>query len=166
MNKLPQRSSYRLQKFDYTTPGYYFVTICVQNRLECFGKVKNDLVVLDEQGIIAEKFWKEVPNHYPNVGLDVFVVMPNHIHGIVIIKQLPADGRPYKQVSLSKIIGSYKNVVSKAIRNINSNFEWQHSFYDHVIRSQEDLTRIREYIVNNPKQWELDEYNQKFAIIK
>ncbi len=142
------------------------MTICVNRRLESFGKIEKDIMVLNGQGKVAEQFWREIPSHYLGIGLDVFVVMPNHLHGIVVINERPANGGPYRAPSLSVIISSYKNVTSKTIHKTeNEDFEWQHSFYDHVIRSDEELNKIREYILNNPKQWEMDENNIKTTLL-
>lgn len=159
------RKQNRLTKYDYSQSGYYFVTVCTDNRIEFFGSIEGQKMILNNLGIIAEQFWKEIPNHYNNTELDEFVIMPNHMHGILVIKPdvslglagLPtrkqADGLPY---SLSQIIGSYKNVVTKLARQPNPVFSWQPSFYDHVIRKEESLDKIREYILSNPLKWELD----------
>ena len=152
MNKF--RKLNRLIKYDYSQPGYYFVTICTSNRVECFGRVENGTMILSPEGKIAEDHWKDNPTHYENIALDEFIVMPNHLHGIIIIREGQAEGLHY---SLQRIIGSYKNVVSKDVRNkVNKDFAWQPSFYDHVIRKDESLDKIREYIKNNPLKWELD----------
>lgn len=114
-------------------------------------------MILNEEGEIAEEHWKDNPAHYQNIALDEFIVMPNHLHGIVIIKDGQAEGLRY---SLSRIVGSYKNVVAKDIHNkANLGFGWQPSFYDHVIREDESLDKIRDYIKNNPLKWELDRNN-------
>jgi len=151
------RKTNRLSKFDYSQPGYYFVTVCTDNRKECFGKVENGVMILNTEGKIAEKSWKNTPECYQGVDIDEFAVMPNHIHGIVIIRERQAEGLHY---TLSQIVGSYKNVVSKNIHaQGNIQFGWQPSFYDHVIRKDESLDKIREYIRNNPLKWELDRNN-------
>jgi putative transposase len=155
MNKF--RKINRLVKYDYSQSGYYFVTICTDNRLKLFGKVENGIITLSPEGKIAEDHWKDNPAHYENICIDEFVVMPNHLHGIIIIKDSQATGLHY---SLSQIVGSYKNVVTKDIRNQgNQDFAWQSSFHDHVIRKDESLEKIREYIYNNPLKWELDRNN-------
>ena len=155
MNKY--RKINRLIKYDYSQPGYYFVTICTSNRVECFGNVENGVMVLNQDGQAAEKHWIDSPAHYKNVDIDEFIVMPNHLHGIIIIKDSKIEGL---QNNLSKIVGSYKNVVTKEIhKKGNQNFAWQASFYDHVIRKDESLDKIREYIKNNPLKWELDRNN-------
>lgn len=135
-------------------------------------------MILNRYGKIAEKRWKEIPEHYDNVDIDIFVVMPNHIHAIIIIKaqknitavgteqcSVPTD-KNNKSISknyglLSKVVKSFKNAVTKDIKNIspNADFRWQRSFYDHIIRTDEGLEEIRRYIVQNPLKWELDENN-------
>ena len=157
-----ERKSNRLKKFDYSSAGYYFVTICVQDRACCFGDVINDKMVINEYGKIVEKFWFEIPKHNKNASLDIFQIMPNHLHGIVVINPVGADIiRPYG-AGLSKIIGYFKQTASKIIRRSGFiSFSWQKSFYDHIIRTGESLDKIREYIQNNPKQWELDKLNPK-----
>lgn len=144
----------RLTKYDYSQPGYYFVTICTDNKIEYFGEIKNGIMVLNSAGNIAKQFWENTPLCYQNTDIDAFIVMPNHVHGIIIIQDRQAKGLHY---SLSQIVGSYKNAVTKSIRaQTNIEFSWQPSFYDHVIRKDESLDKIREYIKNNPLKWELD----------
>lgn len=151
------RKQNRLIKYDFAQPGFYFVTICTSDRKEYFGEIDQGNMILNNSGRVAQKVWERAPLLYKNVDIDEFVVMPNHIHGIVIIKpQEQAEGLHY---SLSQIVGSYKNVVSKTLRAILNEFSWQPSFYDHVIRKDESLDKIREYICNNPLKWELDKNN-------
>ena len=180
--------SIRLKNYDYRSNGYYFVTICTHQKICYFGDIKNNQVILSELGKIAEKFWLEIPQHFDYVEIDRFVIMPNHIHGIVIINQyqidtveaLPATPLPIKNYSwidnqsddlskmtshispkkgsLSTIIRSYKSAVTKWSKKNNcDNFGWQSRFYEHIIRDEESLNSIREYIINNPWNWEKDE---------
>ena len=166
MDKFPTRKPIRLKKYDYSTAGYYYVTICTYNRKELFGYIKDNRMVLNEYGKITEKTWKEIPNHYPNVELDEYIIMPNHIHGVIIINNPVGDGhaRPVNRNNnnLSIIIGSYKSTVTKRINQLNNNsFKWQRFFYDHIIRNDKSLDKIREYISNNPLKWDDDENNTK-----
>jgi REP element-mobilizing transposase RayT len=141
-----------------------------------FGKVENENMILNQYGKIAKDKWREIPEHYDYVDIDIFVIMPNHIHGIIIIKPQKNDtivGTEHCSVPtnkskesknyglLSKVIKSFKNTVTKDIKEIspNKNFRWQRSFYDHVIRTDESLEEIRRYIEQNPLKWELDENN-------
>ena len=151
------RKQNRLVKYDYSSPGYYFITSCTKNRLEHFGVVEKGIMIQNDTGKIAEEIWKRTPLFYRDVSVDEFIIMPNHIHGIIIINPpKQAGGLRY---SLSQIVGSYKNTVTKLARQNNKEFAWQPSFYDHVIRKDESLDKIRDYVRNNPLQWELDKNN-------
>jgi putative transposase len=111
-------------------------------------------VILNSTGKIVNKFWRDISKHYPNIELDYFAIMPNRLHGIIIFND-----------TLGNVIGSFKSAVSKwNHQNNNEYFQWQPRFYDHIIRNEKDLHRIRTYIQNNPLKWELDEYyNTEFA---
>jgi REP element-mobilizing transposase RayT len=166
MDKFLTRKPIRLKKHDYSTAGYYYVTICTYNRKELFGYIEDNRMVLNEYGKTTEKTWKEIPNHYPDVELDEFIVMPSHIHGVIIINNPVGDGhaRPVNKDknNLSVIIGSYKSAVTKRINRLNNNsMQWQRFFYDHIIRNDKSLDEIREYISNNPLKWDDDENNIK-----
>jgi REP element-mobilizing transposase RayT len=182
--------SARYEGYDYSQLGYYFVTICTAGREMYFGEVISEncldyngdisdaSVALTEMGKIANKFWLEIPRHFPNVILDEYIIMPNHVHGIIIIDKNRRDEampRLYegdfpqmskispKPQSLSVIVGSYKSICTKII-NINflkSDFSWQPRFYDRIIRHEEELNNIRNYIINNPIKWALDRNNPK-----
>lgn len=160
-----ERKSPRLKIWDYTNPSWYFVTICTANHKELFGSVEEDKLKLNSLGKIADFYWNEIPKHYATVELDDYVIMPNHIQGIIIINDIPqrrveACLNPTKEGqkhSLGNIIGSFKSVVTKWARiNGYSNFEWQRSFYDRIIRNEKELYRIRTYIRLNPLQWEFE----------
>ena len=177
--KIHHRRSIRLKGRDYSQEGYYFVTICTKNKIECFGKIINGRMVLNEHGGIVNQCWHDLPNHYHNCRLDEFTIMPNHIHGIVIIDNSDTEMNSVvgtgcvvgtglkpvptgiKQYSLSEIIRGLKTFSSRKINEQNPNltFRWQKSFYDHIIRNEKSLDKIREYIRNNPPQWELDKNN-------
>ncbi|MFH1645471.1 MAG: transposase [Candidatus Omnitrophota bacterium] len=164
MNEFSKRKAVRFDGYDYSKPGYYYVTICTYNRERFFGHIKNGYMVLNDYGKIAKNVWLKIPNHFFNIGLDEYVIMPNHIHGIIIIDEFVGDGhaRPdYRNKSnLSVIIGSYKSAVSKQIHQLNEiSFKWQRFFYDHIIRTDESLNKIREYIINNPINWANDKNN-------
>jgi putative transposase len=168
---MPERKLNRLREYDYSKDGHYFVTICVKNRLECLGKIYNERMIPNENGKIVIKCWDDLPNHYHNIRLDGFIMMPNHVHAIIIIKN-PIVGNgfkpfPTKKYNLSEIIRGFKTFSSRKIneqRNITDKFQWQKSFYDHIIRNEKSLNKIREYIQNNPLQWHLDvENNECFS---
>lgn len=163
-------TSSRLQVWDYRTPGWYFVTICTNQKASVLGDISHSEPKLNTLGEIAKRFWVGIPNHFPNVGVDEYTIMPNHIHGILIILTFPHNDQTTvsknhsshqlpKPKSLSTIIRSYKSAVTRWARsNGFPSFAWQPRFYDHIIRDDEDLHRIRRYISENPSKWELDEY--------
>ena len=239
-NKYTTKST-RLKNHNYTQNGLYFVTICTQDKEYFFGEIKNGEMVLNDIGKIAHQFWQEIPQHFPFVNLDQFVVMPDHVHGILeinknalnectrrdealprlennqhqsannkcqdailqhqdaicqhqdaiwqhqdaiwqhqdIIKNQDVDSIRYqdealprlymgeypqmseispKPCSLSVIIGAYKSIVSKiANKQFPIGFHWQPRFFDHIIRNDETLNKIREYINKNPARWERDQ---------
>lgn len=170
--------SVRLKYWNYSWSGGYFITICVKNRKCVFGRVIKGEMVLNNLGKIAHKCWKEIPDHFDNVFLDVFVVMPNHVHGIIILKnkkfetietlhatsvRLEKD-KKYSKISpksksLSAIIRSYKSACTNEINKKNPylGFQWQPKYYDHIIRNERALRNIQNYIHNNPQKWKNDE---------
>ncbi len=169
---LKRRKSNRIAEYDYSQNGYYFVTICTKNKIEYFGKIENGKMVLNKYGEIAKKCWVDLPNHYKNCILDEWIIMSNHIHGVIVIDNPAIVGTGFKPVptdilikkhSLSEIIRGFKTFSSRRINEMNSdkNFHWQRSFYDHIIRGEKSLEKIREYIVNNSQKWDLDRNNQE-----
>jgi len=157
-----ERKSNRLRNYDYSESGYYFITIRTNNREECFGRVEGDEMHLNEFGEIARNFWAGIMIHFKCVGIDEFSVMPNHVHGILIIEEV---GNAYMRslqdrtkMLLSKIIQQYKASVTRKINSLQHDFHfgWQKSFYDHIIRNEESLNNIRHYIRHNPLKWESD----------
>ncbi len=171
-----RRRSVRLQGHDYSQ-GAYFVTICTYNRECVLGEIVNGKVELYPVGKAIQEEWHNILNHFTIVQLDTFVVMPNHIHGIIIINnicrglinQTPTLNNDKTRIlmknptqTLGKIIRFYKARASKIIRDSgNLMFQWQRNYYEHIIRNVQELNRIREYIMNNPLQWELDNENPK-----
>jgi len=168
----------RLKGYNYSQSGYYFVTICTKDRGEWFGSIEQESMNLSRYGKIARDFWAGIPAHFENVGIDEFSVMPNHIHGILIIEENRV-GNAYMRshqrnafmhslqdrtkMLLSKIIQQYKASVTRKINSLEGglHFGWQKSFYDHVIRNDRSLDNLRQYITNNPLKWELDIENRK-----
>jgi REP element-mobilizing transposase RayT len=173
MNKateLPRRKSTHLRDYDYANPGYYFVTICTRDKQCLFGDVVNDVMQLNEAGLIVDACWHGIANHFPIVILDQHVVMPNHVHGIIRLCEIvrARHASPLREVaaSLGTVIGSFKSAASKQLRSQPGMAGvpiWQRNYYEHVIRSDASLQAIREYIINNPKQWALDRENPKFS---
>jgi REP element-mobilizing transposase RayT len=173
MHEGPRRRSIRLQRFDYARPGAYFITICTEGRACLFGEVVDGEMRRYECGLLVHDIWETIPDHHPNVELDAFIVMPNHIHGILIIMQGRGTTRratagntpPYEQFqkpvagSIPTIIRSFKSAVTKQInelRHTPGGVVWQRNYYEHVVRSERDLNRIRAYIQNNPARWAED----------
>lgn len=153
------RKRNRLQNYNYSSEGWYFVTICIKDKEEFFGKIDDGKMVLNEYGKIAQKCWLEIPDHFSDVETDEFIIMPNHIHGIVVINNTGNVGNGHARSlqscqrqgqKLFVIIGTFKSAVSKNVhRKISeNNFQWQKSFYDHIIRDEKSLENIREYIFN------------------
>jgi len=168
MKNKPDRKRMRLKDFDYSADGAYFVTICTKDKEHFFGEIKNDKIILNAIGNTAEKCWQEIPDHFPDSEIDEYVIMPNHAHGIIWIKNGFVGNENFhslrgaKSRSLSSIIRGFKIGVTKFCReNGHKNFAWQSSFHDRIIRDESELNRIREYIQNNPLNWELDEENKK-----
>jgi REP element-mobilizing transposase RayT len=158
--------STRLKDWDYSTPGGYFITICTMNKIPVLGKVVDGKFRPSPLGIIASNEWEKAGKLYESVELDDYVIMPNHLHGIIFLYEVvetPRWGvsadRNQSPVTLSGIINQFKTVCTKRIRaRGNTDFTWQSSFYDHIIRDEIDLERIRKYISENPAKWMLDEY--------
>lgn len=162
------RKRNRLQGFNYSSNGAYFVTICVKNRIPYFGTIKNGTMIENTYGEIVHNTWINLPNHYQNCSLGNFIVIPNHFHGIVFInnsvrtglKPVPTNNT-IKTHSLSEIIRGFKTFSS---RNINQSkqipdFHWHRSFHDRIIRNEKELQNISDYISLNPLNWEHDEFN-------
>jgi REP element-mobilizing transposase RayT len=168
--KIHHRRSVRLKDYDYSQFGSYFVTLCVQGKEFLFGDVKNGTVVLSPIGKIAQEHWMEIPNHFSNVTLDEFIIMPNHLHGIICIQPVGAQNfvplrNQFKKIipkSIGTIIRAYKSSVTHwCNKNGYSSFKWQRNFYERVIRNENELNRIREYIVTNPLKWEWDDLSTR-----
>lgn len=137
--QLPKRKQMRLPGYDYSSANYYFVTICTHEKSFVFGSVD----MINKLGSIAEKELLDIKNHFENVIVDKYVIMPNHIHAIVVIE----DG---EAPTLSSVIGSYKSAVSKKIHEIIPEIAvWQKSFYDHIIRNDREYAQICKYIEEN-----------------
>jgi len=218
------RRSIRLRGYDYTSPGAYYVTIDTHAGLCLFGEIVGGVMILNPCGQIVSDFWSAIPAHFPNVQLDEFIVMPNHVHGIIMIIAIndgretvrathrvalndgtvqndgtpqingipqinsipqndgiprnggitqfnratrwvaPTNARPtLSSNSIGSMIGQFKSAATKQI--IQSHIMpapriWHRNYHDHIIRDNDELTRIREYIRNNPLQWDIDKSNQ------
>ncbi len=175
--------SARLQNWNYAWDGMYFITICTKNMVHYFGEIVDKEMQLSHLGILADIFWHEIKSHAKNIELDAFIVMPNHVHGILILDGNDIDNRidnrrdvacnvstttpkknefmssiSPKRNSISTIIRSYKSAVTKHARRLGFEFEWQTRFYDHIIKNSESYTKISNYIRANPEKWSEDLY--------
>ena len=175
------RQSIRLQGYDYSRPSFYFITICTQHRKHIFGNVVDGEMVLNEFGDIARDFWYQIEMRYPNTQIDEFIIMPNHVHGIIEIinpnplvvgaiheSPLPMGNdieiirKHRRKMLIPKIVGWYKMNTSKKINQINQTSGtkiWQRNYYDHIIRNEQSLYQIREYIKWNPRNWNKDRFH-------
>lgn len=160
--------SARIKDFDYSSNYWYFITINTKNFISYFGQIVNNKVILNETGNIVKEQWLKISQIRKGVELDSYIVMPNHLHGIIIInesKELKSvethrDAslqNPICVNSLSNIISGFKSSVTKIVHlNGLKRFRWQERFYDHIIRNEIDLERIRKYISLNPLKWEIE----------
>ena len=172
------RRSIRLKHYDYSQAGLYFITICTYNREKLFGEINDGEMICNINGQVAYRCWSDIPNHYPDIELDVFIIMPNHLHGILIIynktntvgvqnfeplQQNKHQCNRYQKIipcSIGSVIRGFKIGVTKWFRKHNNKLTiWQRNFYEHIIRNCNELNCIREYIVNNPQQWQFDREN-------
>ena len=157
----PTRHSHRLAGWDYSFPSAYFVTICARERRPLFGSISEAGMRLSEIGMVAQGEWLVTERLRPEVELDAFVVMPNHVHAVVWLLPPPTKDGPVP-TTLGAIIGHFKAAVTKsvnALRRSPGEKVWQPDFYDHIVRSERALAAIREYIETNPLRWMLDRYN-------
>ena len=172
------RRSVRLRGYDYSQAGAYFITICAQNRRCLFGSIAEGTMALNDAGRAVAACWLQIPDHFPHVELDEYVVMPNHIHGIVIIvgannyspvqsnhdspvqsnNHSPLQKHPTGTArTIGSMVRGFKIGVTQWYRqrSVPSKI-WQRNYWDHIIRNESELNRIRQYILNNPMQWEQD----------
>lgn len=201
------KNKYRIETtratwWDYAGNGAYFITINTKNRECFFGEIYDGKMNYSEIGQLADKYWLEIPDHFPGVKLDAHIVMPNHMHGILIIDKMDHDGgdgmvgdagivgdggivetpklgvstadpsrkptdpparhrtgsatKKWKPQTIGVIINQYKRKCTIDAWKINPVFAWQSRFHDHIIRNDQEFQRIRNYIINNPKNWETD----------
>jgi len=182
------RRSIRLHGYDYAQAGAYFVTIVTKDRGCLFGEIVSDEMRPNQFGRIVEATWSALPDHYPGVECDTFVVMPNHVHGIIVSAEGGAVGesdvgaglKPARGVAagpnsvraglkpaptrhrLPEIIRAFKTFSARRVNELRETPGvpvWQRNYYEHVVRGENELNRIREYIANNPLQWEMDREN-------
>jgi REP element-mobilizing transposase RayT len=161
------RRSTRLKGYDYSQTGAYFVTVCSLERGFVFGKIAEGQMRLNPLGEIVQACWRCLPQHFWHLELDAFVLMPNHVHGIIVFNGVGAQHAaplPHNVTpgSLGAIVRSFKSAATKRIndgRGTPGAPIWQRNYYEHIVRNEDELHRIRQYIVNNPLQWALDREN-------
>ena len=172
ISRPPQRHSIRLKGYNYSQPGAYFLTICTYRQAPIFGKVRNGQMALNKLGTIVFDSWMSITERRSNLRLDHFVVMPNHLHGIILIgeteqkdtciaESLVSTKKPGKlsSDSLGTIVGQFKGAVTKRAKTQSipsASRIWQRNYYEHIIRDEDSLNRIRAYVVENPLRWTED----------
>ncbi len=181
------RRSIRLKGYDYSREGLYFITICCQDKVCLFGDVVDEKMILNEYGLVAQNEWLKTPEIRPNVELGEFVVMPNHIHGIIRLIHDPRRGELHSppntgefdgdecnegecnsplprgtSQTIGAIVRGYKSAVTKKLNSMNiGHVIWQRNYHEHIIRNEKSYQRIAEYIINNPAKWEDDKFYMK-----
>jgi REP element-mobilizing transposase RayT len=178
--KESQRRSIRLPDYDYSQAGAYFVTVCTNGRKCLFGDIADGGVRLSDAGKMVESVWIDIPKHYSGVNVDAFVAMPNHMHGIILLgvgagpcacpDEKPKMGQPRgvaPTILLPDVVQRFKSLTTtKYMNGVRLDYWppfrgrlWQRNYYEHVIRNENELTLIREYILNNPTKWAFDREN-------
>ena len=176
------RRSIRLPAYDYAQAGAYFVTICTQNRELTFGEVVKGQMILNDPGQMVESVWRELPQHYPGVEVDTFVLMPNHLHGVIILVGAgsracpdnpgqPQGVSPTGTMSLPDVVHRFKSLTTARYRHgiLHGRWPpfpgrlWQRNYYEWIIRDDAELHRVRQYIIDNPAHWEEDMENPSVA---
>jgi REP-associated tyrosine transposase len=179
-----KRRSIRFPGYDYAFRGFFFVTLCTHEKHHSLARIINFESRLSPVGKVVEQCWKEIPQHFPRVRLDEWIIMPNHLHGIIVMrppiesegtacrapttKAVVSGETPFEEFgrpvagSLATIIRSYKSAVTRRVNQALGGKAlpvWQRNYFEHIIRSQESLNKIRNYIWENPIHWDKDEYN-------
>jgi len=181
---LPNRRSVRIKSFDYSQAGMYFVTVCTHERKCIFGEIVGDEFVPNALGKIVNRCWREIPGHFPGVGIEIHAVMPNHFHGLISLPKLArAEERAQHAAPLRARSGAVEAVDALARRSVGAimrSFKaavakdaretlglaatvWQRGYYEHVIRDKRDFQNVWEYIRWNPLRWAQDEENPRFS---
>lgn len=155
------RHSNRLKGYDYSQSGAYFITIYAHDKVCLFGDIVDDEMRLNDLGLIVETAWFDLPNHYSDITLDSFCIMPNHIHAVIVSDDSTHGNRTQiVKHPLSEIVRAFKSFSARRINELRDSKGvpvWQRDYYDHIIRDEKDYYRIYEYIDNNPLKWLEDE---------
>ena len=163
---LSQRKLQRLRNYDYSQNGAYFITLCIQNRLPLLGKIENSVLILNSAGEMVFDKFAEISGFYPDIIVDKFIVMPNHLHAIMLIQHDGTTQGLFPTLSLSEYIRRFKTLTTKLYIDGVKNSEcpqfdkkvWQKSYHDHIIRNEQEYQKIWEYIDTNPMKWQQDCY--------
>ncbi|HSL42222.1 MAG TPA: transposase [Anaerolineales bacterium] len=172
------RRSIRLPNYDYSQAGAYYITIVTHHRALLFGEIVNEEMQLNDYGKVADECWRAISDHFSHVELGAYVIMPNHVHGIIVIHNMqnrmatnsspsvgarhasPLPLRGVKPGSVGAMVGAFKSAVTKRIRHeFNITGIWQRNYYEHVIRNEQDLQNKTDYIEANPMLWDRDDEN-------
>jgi REP element-mobilizing transposase RayT len=178
---MKNRRSIRLKEYDYSQSGAYFITICAQVRECLFGEIVDWKIALNDAGKMVQAVWDDIPSHYAGIDTDAFIIMPNHIHAIIVIVGAAPCGRPDSDngqargpaptgnttLSLADVVHRFKTMTTKRYADgVKQNgwpaFAgrlWQRNYYERVIRNEDELNEIRQYITDNPAKWYTDEEN-------
>ena len=178
--QLPDRQSTRIPGYDYSQPGYYSVTICTLNRKKLFGEIIDSEMHLNRIGEVVHSIWKTLPERFSNVELDQSIIMPNHLHGIIILNE--PQPLPYESVAastiperfkphiyaqraarcpptLGQVVRTFKGAVTHRLHEAGRlNFAWQPRYFPVIIRGETHLLNARRYIINNPANWAKDTF--------
>ena len=152
-----QRKNIRLKHYDYSQKGFYFITVCGQNRIKYFGEIIGGRFIPNETAYMIKKIWLQIPLRFPSILHHEYVLMPNHFHAIIEIKDA-------SNIVIGDVIGAFKSLTTNEyIRGVRENnwisFEkrlWQRNYYEHIIRNEASYMKLSEYIQNNPSKWEED----------
>jgi REP element-mobilizing transposase RayT len=161
---MQRRRSIRLQTYDYTRAGAYFITVCTARRECLFGQIRDGAMFSNAAGECVARAWNALPQRYQCVALDAFVVMPNHIHGVIRLGDSADASAPGPQVSrsLGDIVRAFKSLSAVAVNRVigrQGRPLWQRNYYERIIRDDEEWNRVREYIARNPTRWDDDAEN-------
>jgi putative transposase len=163
---LPKRKLQRLRNYDYSQNGAYFVTICTHKRLCLFGQIKDKMLCLNDAGQMVFNRFNEIPQFYSGIEIDQFIVMPNHLHAILMINHSGTTQGSFPTMALPGYIQRFKSLTTRLyIEGVKNGcyppFDkklWQKSYYDHIIRSEKQYQKVSEYIQTNPLKWQEDKY--------
>jgi REP element-mobilizing transposase RayT len=155
-----RRRSIRLKGYDYSQVGAYFVTICINHRRSLLGNIQEGIMYPSPAGEMVQTVWDEIPTHYQGIDIDAFVLMANHIHGIIILE-------PNCSMKLGDVVHRFKSLTTTKYRYGVYEKEWpafekrlwQRNYYEHIIRNEKSCDRLREYIRDNPILWEVDTFH-------